>query len=166
MVKPVAGSIGVVSEPAFWLRHPVVFLIDAATDSRYDHTAIVTRVEGKGVYVTEAWWPKVRFRKLRRWEIKRWRFEADPRITPSQRAQIVRAANHHLGEGYDVLDLFRFVGWVLTGKRPERKPERRDRIICSELVARALFAAGVNPWPKVAFEAVSPADVAEWMSLR
>lgn len=163
-MHPIAGSIAVEHNVAAWTHHLASFLIQVGTQSRYNHSAVVSRVEGGSVYIIEAWSSGVRERRLYRSEIAHWRFEADASITATQRAEIVKAARGFMGEPYDYGDIVRFVWRFWTGKIRKREKGQSDgHVICSELVARAMYAAGINPWPGVAFDAVSPGDIADWM---
>ena len=163
-MKPVPGSVGVVHVPAGWLHSPEWYVIQIGTQSRYNHTAIVSWVDGEDIWVIEAAAGGVRERVLLPEELPNWRFEADPTISSEQRAQMVLEADRLIGTPYDWMDILKFLVRFFIGRvSSKRRDYADDRVICSELVAWCLHVAGIDPWPHTAYGAVSPGDVAEWM---
>lgn len=163
-MRPVPGSVAVVHVPAGWTHNVEWYVIQTGTQSRYNHTGIVSRVVGEHVWVIAAEAGGVRERLLLPEELPYWRFEADPTITSAQRERMVQEAQSLLGTPYDWMDILKFIVRFFIGRvTTERKDYADDRVICSELVAWCLYVAGIDPWPTTAFGAVSPGDVAEWM---
>lgn len=163
-MRPVVGSVGVVHARAGWLKRFDCYVIQIGTQSRYNHTGIVSRVEDDMVAVIEAAPGGVRERILEPDELPDWRFEVDPSISPLQRVQMLAEARRLLGFPYDFMDILKFIFRFFTGRMTTtRKDYSDDRVVCSELVAWCLHVTGIDPWPTTAFGAVSPGDIAEWM---
>ncbi len=164
MADIVPGCVGVRRRPSSWTHNVDAHLIKLATFGRWNHAAVVTAVDAGRVQITEAVAPGgVRRRWLRPGED--WLFETLPTISPAQLARIAAEATALLGAPYDMADVLRFVWRFWTNKAPRRKrPDYADdRVICSELVAWSLHVAGIDPWPRVAYGAVSPNDIADWI---
>jgi len=165
MVQPVVGSIAVTYRDASWTHNLDAWLIQVGTRSRFNHAAIVSHIENYDkITVIEAAGGGVRERVLTDEELPRWRFESWHWITLPQRQAITTEARKQIGVPYDYLDILKFVRRFWTGKVEGHTRDYSDgKLICSELVSWCLHKAGINPWPKIAFGAVSPGDIAEWI---
>lgn len=170
----IRGSIGVTHRPASWKVNLDAWIIQIGTQSRYNHTGIVTDVVYNSrtgrpdtVQVIEAAGGGVR----KRWlpvgskAAAEWVFEDSHRITPEQREILASEAEKFMGWPYDYSDIAWFVWRFLSGKvrRRPAKVQADEKVICSELVSWSMFAAGISPWPEVQFGDISPGDIADWI---
>lgn len=168
------GSIGVTHRKGFWTHDQDAWFIQFGTQSRYNHTGIVTDVvydsdTGKPsmVEVIEAAGGGVRKRWLKKGTkaASEWVFEDSEKITPAQREILASEAEKFMGWPYDYKDIAWFIWRFISGKFQQRpaKPQADEKVICSELVSWSMYAAGISPWPEVAFGSISPGDIADWI---
>ncbi len=163
----IRGSIGVTHRKGFWTHDQDAWLIQIGTQSRYNHTAIVTTVRPGAVEIIEAADGGVRKRWIKSGtkEAGRWSFEDNDKISLQQREIIASEAEKFLGWPYDYKDILWFVWRFLSGKVRQRpaKPQADQKVICSELVSWSMYSAGISPWPEVNFGSISPGDIADWI---
>jgi len=91
-------------------------------------------------------------------------FRYTQEITPSQIKMAQNYLTNLIARRYDVGNLFDILinmARALIGRHSRPYFQKDDRPICSELVARAYHAAGIDLFPDKPLWAVTPADFAE-----
>jgi uncharacterized protein YycO len=139
-----------------------MWLVRLGTFSRYGHAAVCTEAsDGLAVTVVEAYPGGARARQARADEFV-W---SSLVLSEGQRRQIVEAAVGCLGLPYDWWDIARFLLRYRRGRLFGVTPDYADRrLICSELVVWCYRQAEVDLAPGRAPGAVSPGDLADWIT--
>lgn len=158
VVNPQPGDYGLVHGSGFLMA-----LVRWGTRSEYGHARLcVGYGPGDTIAIVEAQPPGAVTRVLSAWEtqVTAW-FTVDP--TNTQRIAIANNGRDLVGIGYGWTDIAALAAWHVLGLRwrwLDRRINREDRLICSQLVALAYARAGIDLIPDQLPCEDTPADLA------